>query len=242
MSPHKTPKRPKPAKTPTIPELKPWDIRRLSPTGSATAEEVYQAVGHALSKWEFAETQFSDLYLCFIDAYYGRPYGISPRRAALRAYGSVVSFASRAEIVETAGKVFFNERRRPLNDREANARVLEYEKRVSVELVPLLKELRGFCARRNEIAHGIVGGARGQFYLSPSDFNPRKRPLTVERRTQFESALYHYSADDIDYYRREFERLAQKILDYIERVLRVVTHDRVRAKEHEEWRQGGRRT
>jgi len=242
MTPHKTAKRFKPAKTPTVPELMPWDMRRLSPAGSPTAEAVYQAVGHALSIWEFTETQLSDLYLCFIDAYYGRPHGISPRRAALRAYGSVVSFASRSEIVETAGKAFFNERRRTLNDREANTRVLEYEKNVSMELGPLLKELRIFCARRNEIAHGIVGGAKDRFYLSPSDFNPRKRPLTTKLRTQFESAIYHYTADDIDHYRREFEKQAQKILDYIERVLRVVTHDRVRAKEHEEWIQRGRRT
>ena len=120
--------------------------------------------------------------------------------------------------------------------------MLEYEARVSAELVPLLTELRSFCARRNEIAHGIVGGKPGQIYLGPSDFNPRKRPLATDLRTIFESMLYHYTARDIDYCRGNFERLSQNILDYIERVLRVVTHDRVRAKEHEEWKTRGRRS
>jgi hypothetical protein len=238
------PRKQKPKKPPTLPPCKPWDIRPISPDGSPSAEDIYQAVGMALSKWELAEIQLSDLYLSFIGAYYGNRCGNSPRTAALRAYGAVTSFATRIQMVESAGRAFFNLKRRTLRDKAVDARVVEYERHVADDFALLLQEFRGFIARRNDIAHGFVGGTHREdrFFLQPPDYNPRKNLLGNGTRTIFESAIYHYTADDIHYYRRNFERLAQTLLDYIDRVLVVVGHDRKRDEEHKVMKEGRRPT
>ena len=100
---------------------------------------------------------------------------------------------------------------------------------------PLLLEIKGFAARRNEIAHGMVSEApKGIFFLRPVDYNPRKNHMSDGIRTLFERATYHYTAADIQFYRENFEALARKILQYIEQVLKVDRHDNARDRENKE--------
>jgi hypothetical protein len=121
----------------------PWDARPVAPVGSTSAEEIYLEVGFALSQWEFADIQLSDLYLSLIGAYYG-----SSRSIALRAYGAASAFSTRSGMIEAGGKAFFKKRRKPLRDRAINARVVEFEKRVADDFEPLMREIVDLMAYR----------------------------------------------------------------------------------------------
>lgn len=239
------PRKPKPKKPPTPKAAKPWDIRPTQPTGSPIADEVYLAVGKALSAWEGVEVQLSQLYLFFIGRYYLNPADYRKWiSASLRAYGSVTNFATRIEMVESAGESFFHPRSSffPLRDRDAERKLIAQETILADEFVSLMKATRGFVARRNDIAHGIVSGTRQRirlpldeltYFLSPPDYNTRKHPRSADRksRTVFESAIYHYRADDIDCYREQFSELRAKFFAFFKRGEILLTNDRSRERE-----------
>jgi hypothetical protein len=60
---------------------------------------------------------------------------------ATRAYGSVLTFRGRAEMVEAASEAYF---------------FSTPDSELEPELNEVLKEARNYATRRNEIAHGIV--------------------------------------------------------------------------------------
>ncbi len=233
----------KPKKLPTPPARKSWDIRPLQPEGSPTEDDVYLAVGRALTAWERIEVQLSELYLFFIGRHYSYPNEY--RRtvtASLRAYGSVNGFITRFEMIEKAGDIFFHPRQfGPLQNRELDLKLIEQEKKLQSRFSTIVEETRGFVARRNEIAHGIVGGVRTSpipsspqtYFLSPPYYNSRKYPRGRDEksRTIFETATYHYTAEDVDYYRNQFCELRKKILEFLRYGERVLSADRARETE-----------
>lgn len=90
----------------------------------------------------------------------------------------------------------------------------------------LLNRIHQFCARRNEIAHGVVwqfstvAGDLG-FYLVPAAYNSRKRlardafnalrPMTSD--VPWHAGLkYAYTSAQIDYYGRKFFELGGEVL------------------------------
>jgi hypothetical protein len=97
--PHK-PKSPN-VKTPKAP--KPWDIRPKGAKGSTTADEVYRAVGMALTSWESIEVVLADIFTIFV----GAPLTVVPHAPATMAYGSIIGFRSRASMIEAAASGFF---------------------------------------------------------------------------------------------------------------------------------------
>ena len=110
------------------------------------------------------------------------------------------------------------------------------------EFETLMEEIRGFVARRNDIAHGMVGGFRKShfssygpqsYFLSPPHYNTKKYPRSRDGkpRTIFESAMYHYTADDIDYYRQHFMDLRKKILKFLTDGEKILSYDRSREQE-----------
>jgi hypothetical protein len=139
-------------------------------------------------------------------------------------------------MTESAADAFFHSHSSfwPLRDRDIERKLIEQEKSVETEFQSLMTETRGFVSRRNDIAHGIVGGFRARlppygpntYFLSPPNYNTRKYPRSPDgkARTIFETATYHYAADDIDYYREQFHGLQAKMSEFLKRAERLAFH------------------
>jgi len=156
----------------------------FAPKGDVDFETVYSAVGHALNNWEHAENKFAHLFGTFV-----RPLRNS--FAARRAYGSVTAASGRREMLESVAAVFF--RNFPQDG-------------IVTQFKTLMRRHQQAASRRNEMAHGIVGGEKGEdgtflgYFVVPSMWNTGKRGL--------DSAMkYRYSTKEIDRLRAAFSTL-----------------------------------
>jgi len=124
---------------------------------------------------------------------------------AIRAYGSVISFNGRAEMLAAAAVGYFYKKKTPLP---------EIEKRV----LGLLNECRNFSGRRNDIAHGRVeciiddeeyawwkGNCPCYLFL-PGLLSTKKYSLSQE-------PLYVYTTIEMAHFTQHFEALADKLHD-----------------------------
>ncbi len=179
---------------------KAWDVRDPSPRGDGDENAIFNAVGRALTEWEHVETACARLFAVFVSAHQRRTY----HAPAVRAYGSVVSFKSRAEMLSAAAMAYFSKR---------TTKRAAFEARFN----EALKLYKAFSDRRNDIAHGClqrvfltekVGKNRRPravgFYLLPSFYNPRKFKMD-------ESFAYRYTSSDLIYYKQEFMKLQIQI-------------------------------
>lgn len=143
----------------------PWDIPPFPASGDHPASLTYEAVGRALSAWEEIEVSLSHLYGLFS--------GKNPRTIeTYTEYGGETNFAQRSDKLSATALRYFV--RRPHQELEA-------------EFDGLIREIRCFSARRNDIAHGIVRAVRVR---PSSDPPPKPIPgalLTI--RTQYEFCL-----------------------------------------------------
>ena len=112
----------------------PWDIPPFPTIGDMEEDTVYASVGRALSSWELFECRLSRIF----SGLTGRINGTSP---AMRAYGAVLTFRGRAEMIEAASEVYFLE-----NPHQT----------LPGDLKAILERARKYSPRRNEIAHVIV--------------------------------------------------------------------------------------
>lgn len=197
----------KPRKPPTPKTLKPWDIRSAS-KGSDTSNELYMAVGRALSAWEGVENALADAFTLLI----GAREIVPPVVPAVRAYGAVAGFSGRADMLQAAAEGFFEwiPRGAPHEDHK----LTEYRKKLSDEFGDLLDEARGFALRRNEIAHGIVTGGSPPHYLYPPLYSARKYRVRNPDLTMHERASFCYSAIEVHYYEAQFHALENKLHDF----------------------------
>jgi hypothetical protein len=156
-------------------QRKPWDRPEPIEPGDATPEPLYTAVGKALSNWEKIENQLANLFASFVGAQ------IKWRPApAVRAYGTIVSFKSRAAMLDAAAKAYFHSRPKlGVDDRWRD----------------LLRELEGFSDRRNDIAHGIVEAlyrqeneSKIEYFLMPGLYVSKKYPTDEPPAYWFTSA------------------------------------------------------
>lgn len=114
----------------------PWEVPNPPASGDAANHITFCAVGRALSQWEWFEGNLSLALSYLIGSGYGNV-------AALRAYGSVETFRGRTNLIERAAEVYF--RYNP-------------DEKLEAAISDLVKKSRDqLSARRNEIAHGIVG-------------------------------------------------------------------------------------
>lgn len=188
----------KPKKPPTQPQPKPWHVPTPPKKGDATKEEVFVAIGGALSAWESLESWLSHIFGELV-APNDDPL------AARRAYGSILTFRGRKEMIEAAAKaVFFSFPDDSLQEK----------------LKSFLNEAQNFAARRNEIAHGIVKEylpklpplsfeTKG-FALGPPSYATNKTDLKPGRVTLepvFHAPSYAYSSAEIEEFKRHFERI-----------------------------------
>lgn len=208
-TPRKRPVRIKtPPPPPTPPKSNPWDRPRQLPAhGDLERDTTYLSVGRALSHWERFEA-----YLAMI---YTETIGVRPGQdiPALRAYGAIISFSGRAEMVEEATKAFFFMRPNP----GLHSRFDE-----------LVEMARGYSARRNDLAHGVVDyhpayyatdheeTSRGHVLL-PSEYATKKRVLhSVGLSPVGQIPLYYYGSEHIDGYAIGFRVLRTRAAAYLQ--------------------------
>jgi HAMP domain-containing protein len=125
---------------------------------------------------------------------------------ALRAYGAIISFSSRAELVEAAGRAYLH-----LLEGEEREKAAQSD----AEFPKFLAKCRSFSVLRNDVAHGMVqvrmnrdeSGKREVYkgyYLFPGLFASKKYRLS-------EPPIFAYTAAQIEAFAESFERLADEI-------------------------------
>jgi hypothetical protein len=130
------PRKPKPKRS-LKNKTNPWDIPPVPAKGDDDINITYASIGRALSKWEEFEEQLSYAFAIFCG---GADESTEP---AQRAYGSVIAFRGRSDIIRSAAEAYFH-----LNPNEELLK----------EFNAIMVRAERLAARRNEIAHGIVKG------------------------------------------------------------------------------------
>ena len=161
----------------------PWDVQAPAGHGDQQEETLYAAVGRALSRWEELEEDLADLFAGFVGA---KQRVHDSNNPACRAYGSIPNFSTRADMLNAAADAFFANIDRPA---------------LKANYKEVIKQCRGFAARRNEIAHGTrsLNSSLGNL-LVPAYYNSRKYAGD-------DNPAYSYSSKEINYYAGMFAEL-----------------------------------
>lgn len=186
----------------------PWDIPPATKVGNVNPDEIYVEVGKALSKWEMLEDalawMFSELVGAPSNAY---PHDFDPTPAE-RAYGSIVGFRSRLNMIEAAAAGYFHVRSNTSKpDEKAKITTLERQTK------HLLKQVSGWSDRRNDVAHGVVvlstdSRMANDYVLIPPGYNSKKYGPQITS-----DPAYTYNAAQITEFRNQFLRLAREIAE-----------------------------
>jgi hypothetical protein len=184
----------------------PWDVPPKSTRPDdydVKQEALFEAVGSALSSWQYVEDEIAAIFRALVSD--GLPEDTYERSKspAERAYGSVISFEARATMVAEAAEAFFYKNPHP-----------DYEK----QLRSLLKACRGWSARRNDVAHGKIGGSPLNFYVGePADWNKcalwpsnsNTRKLTLDNVNSF-----IYNSKIIHGFEKKFMDLCGRLTEF----------------------------
>lgn len=175
---------------------KPWDAPPRSTTYDKDPEVLFAAIGSALSSWQYVEDAIARIFEVLVSESNVRsiyPASMSP---AERAYGSIVSFDGRASMVEAAAEAFFHVNRHST-----------YPDR----LRELIKACRGWSARRNEVAHGRIGGSPVDLNycaLGPAESSARKNAVDHHPAFVYNSA--QIKTFDRQFFGGDFDLLGRK--------------------------------
>jgi hypothetical protein len=169
----------------------PWDAPPWAEYGDPDADTLYKAVGKALTSWELVEEVMARLFALFTSTTHQYPHSAP----AIRAYGSVISFKGRSDMVKEAGKCFFHGYQ---NDRACP---------IESDFQPFLTECNGWAGRRNDVAHGRVGQLPNGYFLVPGLYNTKKQPLG-------EDAAYCYNSGQLATFAVAFEDLYDRVSEY----------------------------
>jgi hypothetical protein len=112
----------------------PWHPPPFPKRGNRSSRALYEAIGRALCTWEELETMLAHLYaaLCGRSQFDAK---------ANHAYGEELNFRNRLTELERAGCRYFV--KRPDQTQEG-------------ELAWVIRYVRGYSQRRNDVAHGVV--------------------------------------------------------------------------------------
>jgi hypothetical protein len=189
----------------------PWDVRRAE-TAEKDPDALYLSIGRALSAWERMEQRFAGLFSFFCG-------GSMDVLTAIRAYGSVITFRGRADMLRSAAEAYFHPT--PVH-------------KFKDTFTELLNRACNLSPRRNEIAHGCVEVAfyeslppeslgptqRLNHFLSaqrwllfPAEYATNKHELTPPEagKVAMVRRKYGYSSVEIDHYRQQFDGLRQDV-------------------------------
>jgi hypothetical protein len=176
----------------------PWDVPMFPDAGDESEDTLFASVGRALTGWEQFEQALARLFATLVGS---RSY------AAIRAYGSVIAFRGRSEMVKAAASAYFHENPNRLS-----------QKRLS----DLLNLAGRYSARRNEIAHGLLtplatamqNPMRKGYVLCPPDYATNKTEMMsltagmpVGRSLRWMAPGYAYSSVEIDTFGQRFRDL-----------------------------------
>lgn len=178
---------------------KPWDVPPRPSTYDRDSEILLAAVGSALSAWQYVEDAIARIFESILtDCTPKGEYvigGVEYMTPAERAYGSIVSFDARAGMVQAAAEAFFEVHKNP---------------QLHARLKKLLQSLRGWSARRNEVAHGQIGGSPIDLSLCalwPWQSSMKKRGVDYR-------ASFIYNSAQIKEFERQFFGLQEQIFDF----------------------------
>lgn len=170
----------------------PWDKQPTPPEGDKKASTTYEAVGRALTQWEYLETKLAQVFAVLVGEHWDTTE--PPYSPAIRAYGAIVGAAARLTMIEEAANGFFNVRPDP---------------DLKKKLFDFIGECRHFAGQRNNIAHGIVdlrftprAKSKKSFghYLVPSFYGAKKNPIGGPQG-------YGYTSVEISYFAKQFDIL-----------------------------------
>jgi hypothetical protein len=183
----------------------PWDIPPQPDRGDVDENALFAEIGKALTEWEQVDAACAELFAVFVSVARSSIH----HDPAIRAYGTVVSYRGRCEMLRAAADAYFHHRKK---------KRAAFEKR----LHSLINECQAFSDRRNEIVHGHVsvafdmrgGGSRNiGHYLLPSQYNPRKFKIKS-------FASYAYTTKEVIHFRQEFTKLHFKIAAFRKEIVR----------------------
>jgi len=154
---------------------------------------LYESIGRALSRWEAFECEFANLFASLI----GPSIDSTPIH---RAYGAVISFSGRLDMVRAAAEPFF------AHHPEKNTDRVKALQKAYDDISKKAQTLSGF---RNRIAHGMVGGytspaghTRG-LVLMPAYYAQRDRKLvSIPRGATVPE--YAYTSGEINFFGGQF--------------------------------------
>jgi hypothetical protein len=180
-----------------------WDIPPPPQIGEASEDITFTSVGRALTRWEEFEVVFASLFSALVATE-------DSNAAAIRAYGSVITFRGRAEMVRAAAEVQFSLFRNSALEKGFRAFVNELTNHAS--------------ARRNEIAHGVVRVTPiikdytvvPQYFLYPPYYASNKLQLnridsSDGRQMAWYEPKYIYSSVEINQFARSFSDLVPRL-------------------------------
>jgi hypothetical protein len=169
----------------------PFDRPQTLDRGSDTAEEVWLAVGRALTRWEQAETEIAWVFNALMQPL---PAPVATHEPGARAYAAVITFNGRQDMLQAASDAYFNEHfgTEPKN---------HYAQRVLNHLIKISRKLG---ARRNEIAHALVSPASFTgpgFYLHPGIHSSKVNVAYI--------GDYQYTGAQVDVLAERFSELGR---------------------------------
>jgi hypothetical protein len=186
----------------TPPQPKDW-CRPLNPArGDPLESTIFEAVGRALTAWEELEATLGIMYSTAIGI------GFNHSLPAIRAYGSVVAFKGRSDMIAAGLEAMFF--MRPSGPMKTQ---------LQADMAAVLTRAGQFSTRRNEIAHGVVGEHPNSwqsgkdlemgYVLLPSAYATKKKDLANigVLSMPYQEAQYYYSALEIGGFTQHFHNL-----------------------------------
>ena len=174
------------------------DLLETVTIGDDNPDQIFHAVGMALSQWETLENEMFNLYLIFCES--DNPATINALR---RAFGTIESSDGRRKALAEAASVYFGDHNYPNGIAKPYRLLFESHKKAS--------------DRRNEIAHGVVYNVminneiKGNF-LFPASYNSGRNSPYInssigESGGQFKTEMYRYTSSQIYTIARKFGEL-----------------------------------
>lgn len=166
----------------------PWDDRPWAEFGVKSEDELFVAVGKALSHWELLEQAIASLFtLVTVGSYF------APTAPALRAYCSVANSSNRIQMVRAAVESWLR----------------EWEDCPFAEnALSLLIECSGWAGRRNDIAHGSVDRFTDDYengwFLVPGVYSKKGR-------NELGKSDYRYNAKTVNTFGSHFLELHNQL-------------------------------
>ena len=129
----------------------PWDVPELPTEADESIDLVYSGIGRVTSEWEGIEVGLSRIYSFFVLA--------PDEYAAFTKYGEGKIFRIRMDSVVSAANSYF---------------INNHNQEIEGEFQRLSTLALAYSARRNDIAHGIVGPIQYyEWFASKAQIKPR---------------------------------------------------------------------